>query len=164
VRGSRVAVVRGSRRAYTLIEIVVVLVLLGILSTAALVMGASNRDAAVDSTGDLAARRVIQAQTTFSSNYGSYTPAPEDLSGVGRDLLVVVGEAVEGGDVSISVGTGGTLAVAARSPTGGCFAYQVSPLNRGGTVTAVELMGTCSSVAALPGDETAVAPVPIRQS
>lgn len=134
---------RTSRRGFTLLEIMVVVLILAILA-AAFGIGAT----AVARRGDqvaarAAAERVIAAQQGFASSWGTYTPDPDDLDVSSRDHTVITGEVTEAQTVSIAVGehvdnlTGGSLVTATLGPAGSCVAVWVGPLASGTDPTVV---------------------------
>ena len=141
------------RRTFTLIETVVVLALVGILllTAASLVSKQSQKAGITDAAA--AVNRVLVSQQSYASTRGFYATDVDDLTGVGRDLTVQGATADQVGEVSMAVGPGGRLGLAALGTNGECYAIAAEPLLRGGEVTEV-LVVTCSGSSAAIASDT----------
>lgn len=122
-----------TRRAFTLLETVVVLVLLGIL--AGMVVGGFGAfsERSKDTTAQATIDRTLTAERAFANSFGSYTNHPNDLLDLDRDVDVVASPAqsTAGNMVSIAVGDKGTLGLAVESESGKCFLYTAAPIETG---------------------------------
>ena len=126
-------------RAFTIIEMLVTLIVLGILLSMVMFVSRSAIDRSDRAGATAAADRVIQAQQVVSKSYGQYTPYPNDLIAVGSDIRLLHGpaNATNVKDVSFRVSSDGMLGVAAGYKNGRCVYYLVDPLVSGGNRTEV---------------------------
>lgn len=140
-----------ARRAFTVTELLVALAVTAILATIAVpsfkAITKTGNDTQVRSTVD----RAALAQVTFADAHGQFTPAPEDLLDLGRDLTVTAGVSDGPTTVSIAVSSDGGLALAALAEDGVCLAEYRPAAASGGGVLPVDLTGQpCLAAAAVP--------------
>lgn len=152
------------RRAFTLVEVVTMLVVVGLLAAAAYGLNQLNgaqRDVA-------AAQRVLEdvvgAQKQLAATHGVYSMVSSDLAWLDPNVAVSSGPSTGPHEVSVAVGTSGSLGVAVRSEAGRCVAVRVAPLSGGGAMSPVAVAddAECSGGSALPSGEpvaTQVSPV-----
>lgn len=157
----------GSRAGgFTLIELLAVAIIMGIL--AAVVVASLHVFVGKSQivTADANLGRVSLAELSFANDFGSYTPDPTDLQGIGNDLTVVPGTHASNGPtvISLAVSTKGTLILVAKSQQGACRVTTRKPLSAGGTTSTSSLPSTvsCSADGALPSGQTALAPTSLR--
>ena len=153
-------------RAFTLIEISVTLILVGVLMGLAVVGYQTLQNKASDTNASNNSDRVILAEQSLFSDWGTFSPYAADVSRVGSDVTVVENitpsEAPE--TVSISVSDKGTLGVAVMSKTGVCQRVAVrAPTAASSTdpspVTRPD-SAPCTGAESFPPGETAAAFTP----
>lgn len=159
---------RWHRRAYTLIELVVVLVILAIVSVigAYALTGFGHRFDAASAQASI--DRVVVAEHTVASTYGGYSSWPADIE-AGQGVTITDGASTSSSTVSLALGSNGDLGLAAQSTQGTCVAVGLSSLNAtppGTATTASVASGTpCTGQAALAAlwpTETPVAPATVH--
>lgn len=143
------------RRGFTLLELAITISILGLLS-AGLVYAVGAVTATISAReAETLMDRVATAEMNFASVYGSYTAQPTDLTGLGRELIVVSGRATGFGQVSVALGDDGTLGIAAVDDRDRCIARYLTSLEAGAeqaTVTVPET-SVCDGAVALPDGE-----------
>ena len=148
------------RRAFTLIELIVTMIILGIILAllAINVIGpvmASTRAKRAEST-------LTQVQTVeqlFARDWGTYSAWRADLNGLVSSLVIRNGSVSRGPtEVSVAVGTSGTLAMAVAVDSSTCVFRRVAPLWQGGGSDdpGVAATAQCVAAAALPMGESTV--------
>lgn len=160
--------IRLRRGAFTLIELVVVIVLIGIVSLiGAYSLGAFGQRFN-QSTAVASIYRVITAEHSFAETYGTYSSWPSDIN-PGQGITTTDGASTAAGMVSLALGTDGNLGLAAESSNGACTAVGLSSLDgippATETTTEVAPSTPCTGAAVLqgvwPGD-TPVTPASAR--
>lgn len=165
------------RRAFTLLELIVVVIILSILAGLGAITYASTQSQLTNGAAGANLSAVVSAEEQFANDYGTYTPWPADLASLlPRGFQVVTGDATTVEQVSIAVGSDGTLGVATRNglnseclieyvtPMGNVtttsVAGPVSTLPSSGVVTASTIPSSvhCSGSTALPSGDTAITP------
>lgn len=123
------------KRAFTLLEVVVVIIVLGIASVvaASVVRDQGKQVAGVDAA--TAVQRVLLAQQSYAAARGEYTSDPSALVGVGRDVQVIDGVSSTGNMVSMHVGAAGDVALAAMGSDGVCYGVVAAAPMAGGGVS-----------------------------
>lgn len=144
-----------ARRAFTLVEVTVTIALVGILAgiaanTYSNVMSDRQVSAVETVLGDVTA-----AQKQLASDFGTYTTWAADLGMAAASAELLAGGEAGPGEVSMVVGSKGTLGLAGQTPDGRCVTWRVEPLAAGGKQTPVEDSPTCSGAGALPSGESA---------
>lgn len=146
-----------ARRAFTLLEMVMTVALVTVVTTVAVVGFAaiSKRSESAAARADL--DLVHSAQLRFASVYGTYTPHPDDLTGIPPGVTITSGIADQLGEVSIAVGEQGSLAVAAMNANDECIAARWLAYGTGNETVKVDFPSTapCEARAALPPGEAA---------
>lgn len=151
------------RRAFTLIEVTVTVTLLAIMGAVAAHTYSSTvgdrQLAAVEAVlGDVTA-----AQKQLGADFGTYSTWASDLGTVASEASLLAGGSVSRpGEVSMVVGSLGSLGLAAQTEGGQCVVWRVAPVAAGGKQVEVDSEGACSGGAALAEPEVAaqqVAPV-----
>lgn len=145
------------RKGFTLLEIVVTLVLLGIISG----IGVTGTRAFLGRTSDSQAvatlDRVVLAQQSFANSFGGYASLPDDLTRLVRDTSLVSSPQVSDDPevVSLAVGENGTLGLAVRSNSGMCYLRSITALNVGAQTVDAEAGEdqACNGAEALPNGE-----------
>lgn len=162
----RPAATSSARRAYTVTELAVVIFVLAVLGSIAYGVfgGASAKQRSGSATAVLA--NVIVAQQQLYSDYSSYTSFGQDLlmAGAGVDLLAQA-PSTSGDEVSMAVGSAGSLGLAVRVSADECRVVRVAPLSSGGAQAAVPVDSAelCRAELAFAGTEVAVEQVaPVR--
>lgn len=141
-----------SRRAFTLIELVVVIIVLGILTY----MTTATYNQVASSLSSAAAQgymdQVRAAEVNYSSQNGGYTATPNVLSGIDRSVTVVIGAVTAPTQVSISTNPStDQLGMASINEAGICTLELVNPAVTGASVTMIPyIKGTpCEGASAL---------------
>lgn len=144
------------KKAFTLMEVVVVFTLISIISLFAYNMSPPSSTASRSRPAKLAATRVLSAQQTFAAANGRFTPDPAQLFGIGRDLTVTSATSTGQSIVSLAVSVEDTLAIASFGAEGVCFVYVMDSLAVSATLTESTSPDTCLAANFLPGSETAL--------
>ncbi len=147
-----------SRRAFTLMEMVVAIMIIGMIGLIGFRYAASSATRSMSSTAKLSLSRVLTAEQVYASSRGSFTASPDELSGIGRDLTVVSSASTSPQVVSLALSSGGTLALAVLASGGECFTLVSTPQELGGEISEGMSAGTCSAAVLLPEDEARVLP------
>lgn len=151
-------------RAFTLLEVIVTLVLLGIVGATAVAGTTAFLDRTRDTEARAALDNVVLLQQSFANGFGTYASEPADLK-VGRDLEVVPGGDLSdsGSTISMSVSDQGSLGLAVLSDSGTCLLRSVTALDAGAeTITRPVTGEPCTGQAALPDGEAPIVPVSLR--
>lgn len=148
-------------RGFTLLEMVSTLFVIGVVSLLAFNMIAPAADESAAQPAHLALSRVVAAEQVFAAGHGRFTPDPEQLDGVGRDLDVVSGPSTGPDVVSIAVSSDDTLVVAVLASDGSCRISTTTALPTGGRSTAASVPLPCAAAAHLPAGEVARNPEPV---
>jgi hypothetical protein len=119
------------------VTLVVLAILLGMATVAWNWVAAKGHRTEADTVLD----RIVALQGPIARDWGRYTDWPGDLLELGDDVTLVPGR--DGAswardEVSIMVGTGGTLALAVQWASGECLYRRVDPLSRNGGQQTVE--------------------------
>ena len=109
-----------TRSAFTLLELLAGLAVVGILSTIAVVGYQSFQDNTADATAKGTMDRAVQAQQRWFSRYGVWNESLDQETGRGTRLTN--GPSYTADVVSFTVGDGERLGVAVRSNSGICHA------------------------------------------
>jgi len=147
-----------SRRAFTLLEMAVAIMLIGMISLIGFRSTTKSTTRSLASTAKLTLFRVLTAEQVYAASRGSFTASPDELSGIGRDLTVVSSASTSPQVVSLALSSGGTLALTVLASGGECFTLVSTPLEIGGEVSEGTYSGTCSAAVLLPDDEARVLP------
>jgi len=149
---------RTGRAAFTLIELIVTLIILGIIIA---IMAINILQPFMVSTHEKSAKatlsRVQTAEQLFARDWGSYSAWSSDLSGVGADVTILnASVSHKPTEVSVAVGVNGTLALAVAIDASTCVFRQVEAVSEGGgsTEPTVNAAALCSAQAALPAGES----------
>jgi len=148
-------------RAFTLIEVAIMLTvvaLIGLISYSAVSSGSVESRSR---PAQLAAARVLAAQQSFAAAHGRFTPDPDQLFGVGRDVTVTAAVSTGSDIVSLAVSAEDTLVVAATGAEGTCFVSVVSSMAAGAELTESTSTETCLAADFLPGAETPLPAEPV---
>jgi type II secretory pathway pseudopilin PulG len=144
-----------TRRAMTVTELIVAFILLGLLAALAGFGVTQIAERSRAETASTALVVVFDAQVQFAGIYGTYTPSAGDLELPSTEITVVDRPSLGPSEVSIAVGTDGTLALALENVDGGCVGILASSLGAGATrVPATFTSGSlCDARAILPAGE-----------
>lgn len=115
-----------------------------------------------DNQAQVALDTVVTAQSAFAGTYGTFTGLPSDLDLPAGWPTVTRGASDRDSVVSIALGDGGTLVVAAYSPHGDrCFAKQATFSTAGTDVEPISAPGSdaCIAAAHVPAGEGVTAAV-----
>ena len=146
------------RRAFSLIEAVVVLVLLAIVATIAVRALSASSGPTGQAVARGAVERVIAGQLAWAQVEGDYSPDGSGLTDTkGLTLLPAGAASTATSEVSLGVTTEGTLAVAVQGPAG-CLAVSVSALEAGAErlEVAIDDDTACAAASAVPAGESLV--------
>lgn len=115
-----------SARGMTLLETIVAIVILGVLSTLAVVTFGGVGDKTRDEKAKQVAEGAVAAELSYEQTRGSFTVDPFDLADSQSDTTYLPGTSASDGPtkVSIAVGNVGTesvVGVAVLSESGRCF-------------------------------------------
>lgn len=149
-------------RAYTLLEMTTTLLVVGIVSALAYGYIASSSDKSASQPARLVASRVVAAEQAFAASRGQYTPDPDQLMALGRDLSVVSTVSTGPTVASLAVSNEDSLAVAVLGADGVCYITVLDSLASGGSASEATSEGPCTAGAHLPAGESAVSPLPVR--
>lgn len=109
----------GSEAGFTLVELLVVMLILGLLAAIAIPSFFNQRDKARDADAKSAARTAQTAIETYATdNNGAYTGA---TAGAATDDLNVIEPSLNDADVSVVAAAGQTYTVRATSETNNTF-------------------------------------------
>jgi prepilin-type N-terminal cleavage/methylation domain-containing protein len=115
------------RRGFSMVEIIVTL---AVLLTIAGMLASSSTNSVRDTmgrAGKVSLDAVLVAQQTWASANGSYTADPSQLFTLANDLGVLPGEPERFGQVGMSVGSGGSLALTSRASGESCHVLTAAP-------------------------------------
>lgn len=144
--------VKRSPRAFTLIEVLAVLVILSITVGIGYTLLTSATQSSYSQIAQGYVNQVQTAEQNFYQQYGTYTPYPNDLSGISVPLVVVNTAATTQTEVSIAVGaTTGDLGIAYLDGTNTCQLELVPP-----PVTATTAESTPTTMPTVSADESCV--------
>lgn len=150
-----------SRRAFTLLEVSVMLIVVGIVSLLGYTQFVAGSDEARGKPAQLAVSRVLAAQQVFASANGQYTPAPDQLFNIGRDLTLTTGSSTGSDVVSMVVSDADTLVLASYGGEGFCYVAVVSSLSAGAEVDESVSDSSCQASGFLPSGESALPDTPV---
>ena len=109
----------GSEKGFTLVELLVVMLILGLLAAIAIPSFFNQRDKARDADAKSAARTAQTAMETYATdNSGSYAGA---TAGTATDSLNVIEPTLNESTVSVQASTADSYTVRATSDTGNTF-------------------------------------------
>lgn len=155
---------RGVRpHALTLVEMVIAVVLVGAVIAAAAVGTSAVTSRADTQLADTALDRVVHAQASQAMARGGYVWGQDgddaDLqarlpAGLTRDLDVVHGRSTAADQVSVAVGSAGTLVVAVALDDGECRYRRVTAPADGGDQQQATTTARCAAAGLLPAGET----------
>lgn len=168
--------VKSSRQAFTLLEMVVTVALMTLLTVVGIFGVNSILSAADEEEAELNLETVLISQIRFATTYGSFTPNPADLDTVESEttsgLYAVAGSSLfiqasplnpydadfRPGTISMAVSDEGALGLATLS-SGECVGIQVPPPNVSGVPVSLRLAdgAVCEGRSMLPDGEFAVA-------
>jgi prepilin-type N-terminal cleavage/methylation domain-containing protein len=162
---------------FTLIELVITVSIL-LLLVAATVFGANAFLARSDEQRSQADLDMVHTtQVAFATSFGRFTPWPADLTDANdipdadgaltlpdSGLLVTPLPAVDAGDISLAVGTAGSLALATLTPDDVCITLLVPSPDASGTPEegTLTLPQACDARAVLPAGEAPEDPATVR--
>lgn len=144
-------------RAFTLVEVAVTIMLVSLVATLAYSYARFTSTASSSKPSRLVVSRVVVAEQVFASSRGQFTPDPDQLSSVGRDLLITHLTSTSPEVVSIAVSDEDTLVVASLGADGICYYSTVTSLAVSSTTTDATSTLPCNAAQLLPPGE---APLP----
>jgi prepilin-type N-terminal cleavage/methylation domain-containing protein len=160
VRGGRM---RRARHGFSMVELVVTMVVVAIV-TVTVTMGST---AVLDENNNRAAQsnvqRVLIAQQTFATKYGTYTGFPDDLGQL-TDIEVSSEVSDDPSVVSIALGVDGTIGIASRRDERTCVMVAAAAAAAGGAITVFDTEPqACDAAAALGSEAEADGGVPVSK-
>lgn len=148
-------------RGYTLLELAATTVLISLVALVSYAFIASSAGTSAAQSAHLELSAVVAAEQVFASVNGRFTPAPSQLTTVGRTISITSSNSTGESVVSIAVSDQDTLAVAVLASNGTCYVTTVTSLTIGGVAT--NLVGTspCTAAAHLPAGEAPLSDDPV---
>lgn len=140
------------RRGYTLMEVVIAFVLIGVIGAAIGVASTTLLDDSRDRRSEATIQRVVLAEQEFAQQHGSFTAYTPELSVQDAHLTSGISNAAD--EVAVALGVDGTLGLAVRRSGETCVLVQVPALDAGGgTKHWRSARASCRGSDALPSDE-----------
>lgn len=148
-----------ARRAFTLVELAVILLMVSILGTIAIVAVSASRDRNELDQARASIVAVTTAQLDFAARYGTFSAWPADVR-VPDGPALTNGPSASIQAVSIALASDGTLGLASGNGSR-CVLRSVQPVIKGGRTSVdreVDAHEGCSGASALPGDAVLTTP------
>lgn len=147
-------------------ELLVVVFILSVLAGLAAISYSATEGSLAGSTAQDGLAAVGAAETSFASDYGTFTAYPSDLSTlVPRTLTLTDGASTGPSSISLALGSDGVVGLAALSSTGStCQAERITPYSTtagsGGQTTTLTIPSSeaCDGANALASGDTAQTP------
>lgn len=151
----RVPRARRAARAFTLVEMGATIALFGIIGAIAAGVYVTSVGSHQVAAAEVLLGDVVAAQKELAANFGSYTTWASDLGAVASNAsLLSDGMSSAQDEVSMAVGTEGTLGLAVLVDADRCVLWRVASLSSGGRQLETDLKdGTCAGAHALPVGE-----------
>lgn len=141
-----------NRRAFSLIELAMALTLASIVVVGAIVVGLGVTRSVQHTSAEMLLDTVTAAELALAGNQGAYSADAARL-GVLDGVTVTTGASSRPGEVSLAVGSGGTLAMATVDSSGTCVVRVLGDILAGAARTDTTSSDGCLASRHLPLDE-----------
>lgn len=125
-RLSRIRIVRSDERGFTMLEILLVILVIGILAAIALPTLLGNESKGKDGQAKSDARNVVSHVEACYAESNDYAQCMT-VAQIGANGLPLVDGAPANGQVAVTAGVGGTFTVTSKSQTGNVFEIERAP-------------------------------------